>query len=212
LSVISCQFLIFDFCLLIFDFAFSMAHYPKDIKPWSRLDSETVYTCRIFSLRKDRNRSPRDGREHDFFVLDSGDWVNIIPVTPDDEVVLIHQYRHGIDDITLEIPGGMVDPHDPSPLHAARREMQEETGYDTDDVIPLGAIHPNPAIQGNRCHTFLARNVSKQFETNFDTTEETEVVLVPYRQIPDLVRQGRITHALVVTAFYWYELLRQAKL
>jgi hypothetical protein len=89
--------------------------------------------------------------------------------------------------------------------------MQEETGYDTEDVIPLGAIHPNPAIQGNLCHTFLARNVSKQFETNFDTTEETEVVLVPYRQIPDLVRQGGITHALVVTAFYWYELLRQAK-
>ena len=188
-----------------------MAYHPKAIRPWSRLDSETVYTCRIFSLRKDRNRSPRDGREHDFFVLDSGDWVNIVPITANDEVVLIHQYRHGIDDITLEIPGGMVDPHDPSPLHAARREMQEETGYDTDDVIPLGAIHPNPAIQGNRCHTFLARNVSKQFETNFDTTEETEVVLVPYRQIPDLVRQGSITHALVVTAFYWYELLRQAQ-
>lgn len=188
-----------------------MTYHPKAIKHWSRLGSEIVYTCRIFSLRKDRNRSPRDGREHDFFVLDSDEWVNIIPVTANDEIVLIHQYRHGIDDITLEIPGGMVDADDSSPLHAARREMQEETGYDTEDVIPLGAIHPNPAIQGNRCHTFLARNVSKQFETNFDTTEETEVVLVPYRQIPDLVRQGHITHALVVTAFYWYELLRQAE-
>jgi 8-oxo-dGTP pyrophosphatase MutT (NUDIX family) len=181
-----------------------------NLQRWQRLETETVYSCRIFSLQKNRNRSPRDGREHDFFVLDSGDWVNIIPVTPDDQVVLIHQYRHGIEEFTLEIPGGMVDPHDPSPLHAARREMQEETGYDSEDIIPLGAIHPNPAIQGNRCHTFLARNVEKRFETHFDTTEETETILVPSVQLPDLVRQGRITHALVVTAFYWYDLLRRA--
>jgi 8-oxo-dGTP pyrophosphatase MutT (NUDIX family) len=181
----------------------------KSIQPWQRIDSETLYTCRIFSLRKDRNRSPRDGQEHDFFVLDSGEWVNIVPITPDNQVVLIHQYRHGIDDITLEIPGGMVDPHDPSPLHAARREMREETGYDSDDIIPLGSVHPNPAIQGNRCHTFLARNVEKRFATQFDTTEETEVALVPATQLSDLVRQGRITHALVVTAFYWYDLLQR---
>lgn len=181
----------------------------KNIQPWQRLASETVYSCRIFSLRKDRNRSPRDGREHDFFVLESGEWVNIIPVTPENEVVLIHQYRHGIDEITLEIPGGMVDPHDPSPLYAARREMQEETGYDSDDIVELGSIHPNPAIQDNRCHTFLARNVEKRFEVHFDTTEETEVILVPVTQLPDLVRQGYITHALVVTAFYWFHLFQQ---
>jgi len=182
---------------------------PKNIQPWQRLDSETVYSCRIFSLRKDRNRSPRDGREHDFFVLDSGEWVNIVPVTPDNQVVLIHQYRHGVDEITLEIPGGMVDPHDPSPLHAARREMQEETGYDSEDIVELGSIHPNPAIQNNRCHTFLARDVEKRFETNFDTTEETEVILVPAIELPTLVRQGKITHALVVTAFYWLHLFQQ---
>jgi ADP-ribose diphosphatase len=181
-----------------------------NLQPWQRLDSETIYTCRIFSLQKNRNRSPRDGRAHDFFVLESGDWVNIIPVTPEDQVVLIHQYRHGVEEFTLEIPGGMVDSHDPSPLHAARREMQEETGYDSDDVIPLGAIHPNPAIQGNRCHTFLARNVEKRFDTQFDTTEETEVILVPRVQLPELVQQGKITHALVVTAFYWYDLLQRS--
>ena len=184
-------------------------HSYKNIRPWQRLGSETIYTCRIFSLRKDRNRSPRDGQEHDFFVLDSPDWVNIVPVTSDDQVVLIQQYRHGIDAITLEIPGGMVDPHDPSPLHAARREMQEETGYDSEDVIPLGSIHPNPAIQGNRCYTFLARNVEKRFEPQFDTTEEIEVTLVPVAHLPDLVRQGKISHALVVTAFYWYDLWRR---
>ena len=182
---------------------------PGKIKPWRRLDSETVYSCRIFSLQKNRSRSPRTNKEHDFFVLDSGDWVNIIPVTADDHVVLIRQYRHGTEDFTLEIPGGMVDQEDPSALHAARREMQEETGYDSKDIIPLGAIHPNPAIQGNRCHSFLARNVEKRFEPSFDTTEETEVILVHASELPELVRQERITHALVVVAFYWYDLLRR---
>ena len=174
---------------------------PGKIKPWQRLDSETVYSCRIFSLQKNRSRSPRTNKEHDFFVLDSGDWVNIIPVTADDHVVLIRQYRHGTEDFTLEIPGGMVDQEDPSALHA-------ETGYDSKDIIPLGAIHPNPAIQGNRCHSFLARNVEKRFEPSFDTTEETEVILVHASELPELVRQERITHALVVVAFYWYDLLR----
>ena len=103
----------------------------------------------------------------------------------------------------------MVDQEDPSALHAARREMQEETGYDSEDIIPLGAIHPNPAIQGNRCHSFLARNVKKRFETSFDTTEETEVILVHTSELPELVRQERITHALVVVAFYWYDLLKR---
>ena len=105
----------------------------------------------------------------------------------------------------------MVDQEDVSPLHAARREMQEETGYDTDDIIPLGAIHPNPAIQANRCHSFLARNVEKISEPHFDTTEETEVTLVPVSELPEIVRQGRITHALVVVAFYWYDLLKRGK-
>jgi len=181
------------------------------IKPWRRLDSETVYSCRIFSLQKNTSRSPRTGKTHDFFVLDSTEWVNIIPVTPNEEVVLIRQYRHGTDDITLEIPGGMVDQEDVSPLHAARREMQEETGYDSDDIIPLGAIHPNPAIQGNRCHSFLARNVEKICEPSFDTTEETEVTLVPVSDLPEIVHQGLITHALVVVAFYWYDLLKRGK-
>ncbi len=182
----------------------------RKIQKWQRLASETLYTCRVFSLRKDANRSPRDGRTHDFYVLDSPDWVNIIPITPEGQVVMIHQYRHGVDQITLEIPGGMVDPHDPSPLHAARREMQEETGFDSEDIISLGAIHPNPAIQGNRCHTFLAQNAVKRFDPHFDTTEEAEVTLVPLNNIPALVQQGAISHALVVVAFYWHDLLSGA--
>jgi ADP-ribose pyrophosphatase len=179
------------------------------LKPWQRLASETVYRCRVFSLRCDRSRSPRTGADHDFYVLEAGDWVNVVPITPSGEIVLIRQYRHGIGDFTFEIPGGMVDPEDASPLAAARREMREETGYDSADLVPLGVVHPNPAIQGNRCHTFLARDVVKRGEPSFDGTEEAEVVLVPAADVPSWVREGRISHALVVAAFYWHDLLRR---
>jgi 8-oxo-dGTP pyrophosphatase MutT (NUDIX family) len=134
--------------------------------------------------------------------------VNIIPITTANEVVLVRQFRHGLRDCTLEIPGGMVDQEDASPLVAARREMIEESGYDSDKVERLGTIHPNPAIQNNCCHSFVAYDVERRYEPLFDSTEETEVVLVPLAAIPDLIRAGDITHALVVVAFHWLSLRR----
>jgi 8-oxo-dGTP pyrophosphatase MutT (NUDIX family) len=176
---------------------------PGRPKPWDRLERETVYDARIFTVHRHRSRSPRTGGLHDFHVIESCDWVNIVPLTPAREVVMVTQYRHGIERLTLEVPGGMVDPEDSSPLVAARREMREETGYDTDDVVPLGTIHPNPAIQSNVCHTFLARNAVPTAPVAFDGTEETHVVLVPLERVPDLILDGTITHALVVVAFHW---------
>lgn len=172
---------------------------------WQRLASEIVYACRIFSLRRDRARFSRDDAEHDFHVIESTDWVNIVPVTPNGEVVLVRQFRHGIRDCTLEIPGGMVDPGE-SPLVAARREMVEESGYDSSRIEVLGSIHPNPAILNNRCHSFVAFDVERRHEPTFDSTEETEIVLTPLSRIPHLIRGGDITHALVVVAFHWLAL------
>ncbi len=178
----------------------------KTLHTWERVASEIAYACRIFAIRRDRARFSRDGAEHDFHVLESRDWVNIIPITASQEVVLIRQWRHGIRNCTLEIPGGMVDADDPSTLVAARREMVEESGYDSERVEALGVIHPNPAIQNNRCHSFVAHDVERRHETSFDTTEETEVVVVPLVRIPELIRSGEITHALVVVAFHWLAL------
>ena len=185
-----------------------MTRKPQNLLPWETLEASAVYDCRVFSVTEHRRRSPRTGELHDFYVLDSSDWVNIVPLTADQRVVMVRQYRHGIGQFTLEVPGGMVDAQDVSPLEAARREMQEETGYDSDDVVPLGVIHPNPAIQTNRCHSFLARNVELKSVVSFDSTEECEVVLAPLDEIPDLIRQGVISHALVVVAFHHLALAR----
>jgi len=180
----------------------------RPLHTWERLSGEIIYECRIFSLRRDRSRFSRDEAEHEFHVIESPDWCNIVPLTADERVVMVRQFRHGLRAYTLEIPGGIVDAADPSPVAAARREMVEETGYDSDRIEPLGVIHPNPAIQSNRCHLAVAYDVTRRHVPRFDSTEETEVVLVPLARISDLIRGGEISHALVIAAFHWLALRR----
>jgi ADP-ribose pyrophosphatase len=171
-------------------------------RKWRTLSSERVFATPIFDLHRRRSVHAKRG-ERDFFVIDPSDWVNIIPVTAKREVVMVRQFRHGIGAFTLEIPGGMIDPEDESPATAGRREMQEECGYDGADIIALGRVHPNPAIQHNFCYSFLARNVKKvrRSYANPNGSEETEVVLVPLKSIKELIAAEKITHALVIAAF-----------
>lgn len=173
------------------------------IKPWERIRSSTGPSFRVFSVRTDTVVSPRTGREHDFYIIESRDWVNVIPLTSDHEIVMVKQYRHGSREVTLEIPGGLVDPGD-TPETAASRELLEETGYQAEEWVKLGVVNPNPAIFNNRCYTFLAQNVRKVCEPTPDQTEDIEALLVPIRDIPELIRQGQIDHAIVVNAFGLY--------
>jgi len=170
-------------------------------RPWKVITSTRDASYRVFSIRTDRARSPRTGKEHDFFILESSSWVNVIPLTPEDEVIMVRQYRHGIQGVTLEIPGGLVEDSD-SPEEAAGRELYEETGYRASGMIPLGSVHTNPAIQNNECYTFLARDVFLGGGQSQDEKEDIEVVHRPLSEIPNLIRNGEITHSLVLAAFY----------
>ncbi len=176
---------------------------------WERVASEQIADCRVFRVHRDRSLNPRDGSEHDFYRLEGPDWVNIIPLTSDDEVVMIEQYRHGTREVTLEIPGGMVDENE-QPRESAARELLEETGYQAPSVVSLGKARPNPAIQDNWIHFFLAPNVAYKGEPQFDGTEQTVVRLVPLREVPALIGAGTINHALVIVAFYRLWLYQQS--
>jgi len=180
------------------------------IKPWQRIRSQRNESYRVFSVRTDTAISPRTNKSHDFYVIESRDWVNIIPVTPDERVVMVRQYRHGSREITLEIPGGIVDPGDTS-QGAAARELLEETGYQSEDWGQIGEVNPNPAIFSNRCFTFVARKVKKGADPKPDQAEDIEVILVPLSEIPELIRQGKIDHAIVVAAFHFYFLGTQER-
>jgi len=173
-------------------------------EPWPTVNSQPGPSFRIFSLRIDTARAPHTGKEHEFCVIDSPDWVNIIPLTSDDQVVMIKQFRHGIKKVTLEIPGGMIENGD-SPEEAARRELFEETGYQAEVTRLLGVVHPNPAFLTNQCYTFLVENVQKiAGGGNPDDTEDIEVALIPLNKIPELIKNGTISNSLVVTAFWWF--------
>lgn len=175
------------------------------IEAWEKLASDYLGDFRIFRIRQDTSRSPRTGQAHRFFVLESPDWVNVIPLTPEGRVVMIRQYRHGTEEVTLEVPGGMVDAADGDPAVSAARELREETGYAAESVIHLGSVAPNPAFLNNRCHSYLALDARPVAEVALDGAEDIAFEEVPLDAIPDMIRDGRITHSLTITAFYYLE-------
>ncbi len=173
---------------------------------WQTISSEKIADCRVFSVNRTLASPAGEERTHHFYVLHPSHWVNVLPITENNEVVLVEQFRHGTGQLTLEIPGGMVDFDDPSPMHAGARELLEETGYEGSELIHIGRNHPNPAIQSNYCDTFLARGVKRIIEPKFDRNEYIEIRLTPIEQIPELIQSGQITHALVIVAFYYLHL------
>ncbi len=169
---------------------------------WLKVGTEPVGDFRIFALRKESWRDPRDGRDHTFSVLDTPDWVNVIAVTDDGELVLVRQHRTGVGALSLEIPGGMVDPGETA-RQAAERELMEETGYRAKQWTEIGRVRPNPAFHTNWCTTFLASGAEFDRPAELHGIEDIEVELYTRPDLDRLIREGEIDHALVIAAAYW---------
>ena len=178
-------------------------------RSWTLLGSREMADEKIFRLRHDRYRFEPNGVERDFVVLDSPSWVNVVPVTAEGRVVLIRQYRHGIRDVTVEIPGGMIDAGE-SPEAAAARELQEETGYMAESLRLLARVLPNPAIQNNWCYLFAADGCRRTCQPRPDPFEVIEVQERPLEEIPAMIHSGEISHCMVIAAFALMGLVRPA--
>lgn len=176
-------------------------------RKWSLVGSEKLQHCAVFEVSRVMTRSPETGRVHPFYRIEADPWVNVVALTHADELVMVRQYRHGAREITLEIPGGIVDPGE-DPATAGARELLEETGYQGSEPIPLGVVNPNPAIFGNDVHTFLIRDAVRIAEIQNDGTEETIVELLPRNELDDRIRAGHVAHALVMSALHWFQLSR----
>lgn len=175
------------------------------IRPWTLLSYEKALETRVLDVYIQRTQSQdHPEKKGDFVVLDMVDWVNVIAITTEQQVVFIRQYRQGTRKITLEIPGGMVDAGEDF-LTAGLRELKEEAGGVGTSVMQIGVCEPNPALQRNRCGTILVTGVELG-ESDWDPNEEIEVVLVPLSDVPNLLRSGAVTHSLVIAAFQWLHL------
>ncbi len=173
---------------------------------WNVLRSQKAFRSPVFDVRTDYSRAESNGLEHEFQIVEARDWVNVIPLTPDDQVVLVRQYRHGIRDFTLEVPAGVIDPEDASPRVAAERELREETGYAARRLESLGVVHPNPAIMNNSCHVFVAHAAQQVGLPQWDQTEEMSIEMHRLDTIVDLIRKGAISNALTIVAFQLLQL------
>ena len=177
----------------------------KNEADWEILDEHVYEQFPIFTAKRSKRINPRTGKPFNFFLMEGLDWVNIIPVTPQNSVVLVRQYRHGSEEYTLETPGGTVEPGE-DPKSTALRELAEETGYSVADATFLGTLHPNPAMQGMKIHYFAARGVTRSGTQQLDPGEDIQVIERPLSEIPEMIRSGKISSALVVAAFGLLEL------
>lgn len=172
---------------------------------WRKVESEEVFRHPIFSL--ERQELERDGIQKEALVVRAPDWVNVIPVLDDGRVLLIRQWRYGVAAECLEIPGGLIDPGE-TEQEAAERELLEETGYRASKWRSLGFTHPNPAFMSNRLTTFLATGlVLEEPDTSGLGDDDEHITLepTPLEAVPELIRSGEMSHALVIAAFHLFE-------
>ncbi len=177
-----------------------------DRKPdtWHRVSSSTAADCSVFKVRQDICRNELDGRTAEFYVIEAPDWVNIIARNKQDRIIMIEQFRHGTHEVVTEIPGGIVDEGE-EPLAAAKRELLEETGYIAADWKFLGRSRPNPAIQNNWVHHFLAEGCEVAAAPAPDENESIAIKPMALSAVDELIDNGSITHSLVIAAFYYFK-------
>ena len=174
------------------------------IEKWDVLKREIVGDFGLFKIHDKQARSPRTGKVRPFKAIHFPDWAMVLPLTAEEEVVMVRQYRHGIERVCLELPGGLVDSIDVSPKDAAGRELLEETGFAADSIVPLGRCFSLPALLGNEGFFYLATGARKVSEPDPDPGEDIEVLRVPLERVGAMIDSGEIDHGMVQLAFFYY--------
>lgn len=169
---------------------------------WQLLQSVYVLQDRWLSLRADTCQLPNGRTVAPYYVLEYPSWVNVVALTEDHHVVLVRQYRHGVQQTVLELPSGTVEAADASPRAAMQRELLEETGYVSAHVVETGRLSPNSANHANMTYCFLATGVERVAEPMPEDTEQVETVLMPLADVIELASTGGLLQALHVGALF----------
>ncbi|MGB3300183.1 MAG: NUDIX hydrolase [Phormidesmis sp.] len=171
----------------------------KNIEKWTTLSSKMVFDHRWYQLRQDALLLPNGKRVDDYFVSLRPDIATVLPITDDGQVIFVRQYRHGVNEILLELPAGTFNPQE-EPLAVAQRELKEETGYVSKKWEKIAAFYNSPVKQNNRIYLFKAQFAQLMGQQQLDSTEDIEVVLKPIAEIPALIASGEICVAGTITA------------
>ena len=173
---------------------------------WRETEAKLIKDCTIFDLYASK-RVSRNGQSGTFHLLKSRDWVNIVPVLVDnrgeERFLMVKQYRHGADKLTVEFPAGLVE-KDEHPEKAAGRELLEETGFKAGSLQLIGEISPNPAFMSNCCYTYLARDLKRIDDQSLDELEHLEVLKVPVHEVSSKIGRGCYINSMTLIALYWY--------
>ncbi len=172
-------------------------------RKWITLSSRKVYECNVFSVFEQQSQGP-DGRIGHFSVMEAKDWAVIVPYVQTGQgtsFLMVRQYRHGADVVSLEFPGGVIEPGE-EPAHAAARELAEETGWVSERILHAGTVFPNPAVQDNHFHIFVALGPKPQVDRNLDANEIIDAHLVPADEVRRRMGEGELQHALMVAALH----------
>ncbi len=163
------------------------------MEKYKKVSSEELISNSFMKLKKNTMKKPDYDKNMPFYVMEFANWVNIVPLTLDKKVIMIKQYRAGIDEVCVEIPGGIIDDEE-DPIIAAKRELIEETGYSCEDIRLLKRVSGNPAIQNNFVYLYLAEGVKAYAEQNLDEDEKIEVFEKPLEEVKCMLEEGLIHH------------------
>jgi 8-oxo-dGTP pyrophosphatase MutT (NUDIX family) len=176
------------------------------VKPWEIISVDTGYSCPLFDVRTKKVRSPRTGATLEVQAVHTPNWVMVLALTPSEEVLMVRQYRHGTEDIYLELPGGLVDAGDDSARLAAQRELMEETGHAANAFEKMGSCFPQPAVLTNECLFYLARDAVPVKGQQLEIGEDIDIIAVPLADIRRKMEKGEITHGMALLAFFFFQL------
>ncbi len=177
------------------------------VDKWPLLEEKEGYASVPFNVLEKTYRIPKKNTEFTAHVLKIPNWANIIAQNEDGHILLIRQFRFGTDKIEVEIPGGCLEAEE-DPMHGAKRELLEETGYIAKIWHQIGVVDANPAIQTNKCYTFYCSELEATGKTDFDENEDIEYFFVSKDEVDTFIKEGVITNTYIIAAFYWFEKFR----